>query len=224
MDHQMKFRVAVIGLGAAARNIHLPAYLKLNKLKVVGGCDTDYNKRIDFKKKYNFMDIFDNSQEMIEKTKPDIVSICTPPPLHYDQCIMSLNYGCHVFCEKPLADNLNQVDKIILLSDKKKRFVIVNSEFPYMNIFESTKNVIGTPDFGRLLFLQAWQLFKPTEYTEAGWRGNMKGRISLDFGVHVFDLIRFFFEENPLKIYAHMPYPYGDNSEVLNIISLEFSD
>ena len=41
--------------------------------------------------------------EMIEKTKPDIVSIITPPAQHFEHCQLALNKGCHVFCEKSPA-------------------------------------------------------------------------------------------------------------------------
>ena len=32
-------RIAILGLGAAARNIHLPAYRKLTDIEIVGGYD-----------------------------------------------------------------------------------------------------------------------------------------------------------------------------------------
>ena len=94
-----------------------------------------------------------------------------------------------------------------------------------MNIYTASKALIGSPEFGRLLFLHAWQTFHPTEVTETGWRGKMQRRICFEFGGHVFELIRFFFEDNPVRIYAHMPNPRPDQkSEVVNMISVEFSD
>ena len=222
----MPIRVAIIGLGAVTRNIHLPAYSYLKgKVKVVAGCDVDKDARISVGKKWHLPEVYDNPREMIEKTKPDIVSICTPPFLHHEQSLMALDYGCHIFCEKPLAENLSHIDEIIQASDKSKRFVVVNSQFPYMNIHTCAKELIGSPTFGRLLFLHAWQTFRPTEITEAGWRGEMQRRVCFEFGVHVFDLIRFFFEDTPVRIFAHMPTPEPDiKYDPINIISVEFSD
>jgi len=218
-------RVAIIGLGAVTRNIHLPAYSYLKgKVKLVAGCDVDKDIRMSVGKKWNLPAIFDDPRKMIEETMPDIVSICTPPFLHHEQCLMALNYGCHVFCEKPLAENLSHVDEIIQASDQSKRFVVVNSQFPYMNIHASAKELIGSSAFGKLLFLHASQTFRPTEMTEAGWRGKMQRRVCFEFGVHVFDLIRFFFDDNPTKVFAHMPAPGPDSkSDPVNIISVEFS-
>ncbi len=219
-------RIAIIGLGAVTRNIHLPAYSQLgDKVRIVAGCDPDEKAISSVVKRWSLPETYDSPQEMIEKTKPDIVSICTPPSLHHEQTLMALRYGCHVFCEKPLAESLEQVDKIVQASEEAKRFVVVNNQFPYMNIHLAAKRLTGTPEFGRLLFLQAWQTFHPTDATEAAWRGTLQRRLCFEFGVHVFELIRFFFEDEPVKIFAHMPNPKPDaKSDIINLISVEFAD
>ncbi len=40
---------------------------------------------------------------MIETERPDIVDVCSPPPLHYRHAAKALENGCHVLCEKPLV-------------------------------------------------------------------------------------------------------------------------
>lgn len=219
-------RLAIIGLGSVTRNLHLPAYSRLrDKVDVVAGCDVDPAARASSRRTPQVSQIYDNPEEMIEKTKPDMVSICTPPSLHHQQCLMALENGCHVFCEKPLAESLTQADDIIRTSERSRRFVVVNSQFPYMNIHLSAKKRIGSAEFGRLLFLHAWQTFQPTAATEAGWRGTMQRRLCFEFGVHVFELIRFFFEDMPAKILCLMPNPRSeDRSDVINVISMEFAD
>jgi len=219
-------RVAIIGLGAVTRNIHLPAYAQLkDKVSVVAACDVDDAARTLVAKKWTLSETYHNPQEMIEKTKPDIVSICTPPSLHHEHTLMALKMNCHVFCEKPLAESLIHADEIVEASHRAKRLVVVNNQFPYMNIHLAAKKLAGSPEFGRLLFLHAWQTFHPTEATEAAWRGALQRRLCFEFGVHVFELIRFFFEDDPVKIFAHMPNPKPDaKSDLINIISVEFAD
>jgi len=85
--------------------------------------------------------------------------------------------------------------------------------------------LFGSEKFGELLFIHASQTFRPTAATEAGWRGLKMRRICFEFGIHVFELVRFFFGEEPVHVHAHMPNPIpGKASEVVNIISLEFED
>ena len=53
------------------------------------------------------------AEEMIEKTRPDIVSIITPPALHFEHCQTALKKGCHVFCEKPIALSYQDCDDMV---------------------------------------------------------------------------------------------------------------
>ncbi|MEO6051183.1 MAG: Gfo/Idh/MocA family oxidoreductase [Pyrinomonadaceae bacterium] len=226
MKDNNPLRVAIIGLGAVTRNIHLPAYKALaNKIEIVAGCDTNPVSRATAKDRFGVPEVFDDPLKMIEMTKPDIVSVCTPPSFHIEQSFMALENGCHVFCEKPVAESLADADKLIEAAAEANRYVVVNNQFPYMNIHLSAKKMIGTPEFGKLLFLQAWQVFHPDEVTEADWRGQLKRRVCFEFGIHVFSLARFFFDEEPIAISAQMPNPFSKfHSDALNLITLEFQD
>lgn len=221
-----RLRIAVIGLGAVTRNIHLPAYKTLSdKIEIVAGCDTDSAARKQATEKFRVPEVFDDPLKMIKETAPDIVSICTPPAFHVEQSLIALESGCHVFCEKPLAGSLAEADELVHAAERANRHVVVNNQFPYMNIHRAAKAAIGTPEFGRLLFLQAWQVFHPDAATEADWRGQLKRRVCFEFGIHVFSLARFFFDEEPIAISAQMPNPLAKfRSDALNLITLEFSD
>ncbi len=222
----MRTKIAIIGLGAAAHNIHLPAYAMIgDKATVVGGCDINEKARDRAGKEWNIQAVYDNADEMIDKTRPDIVSIITPPAQHFEHCQIALKQGCHVFCEKPFMENLEQVDKIIEMEDHAKRHAVVNNEFRYMQIHSKAKELIGKPEFGELQYLHAWQTFIPTDHTEAGWRSQLEKRVCFEFGNHVFDLIRFFFGKTPTKIFAHMPKPVpGIKTDLINVVSVEFDD
>ncbi|MFZ5610048.1 MAG: Gfo/Idh/MocA family protein [Pseudomonadota bacterium] len=214
----MRRKIAIAGLGAAARAIHLPAYKKLAGLEVVGGFDP-VARQADFS-----FPLFASVSEMLEKTTPHILAVVTPTPTHFDLAKAGLLAGCHVFCEKPFMTSLAEADEIISLSQRVKRWVAVNNEFRFMNAHAAAKRMIGGPDFGELLFIAMHQTFYVTEETEAGWRGADMQRTCKDFGPHVFDLCRYFFGEEPRAITARMPkgrHPQGP--DYLNLIQLEFS-
>ncbi|HUF19063.1 MAG TPA: Gfo/Idh/MocA family oxidoreductase [Thermoanaerobaculia bacterium] len=215
-------RIAICGLGAAARNIHIPAYRRVSGVQLVSGCDPDPKAREAVKK--DVPALFDNLELMLREVRPDAVSICTPPALHHRQILQVLEQGSHVFAEKPLCETLEQADEIIEAAHRAGKRVVVNTQFPAMNIYRESKRRIGSPEFGRLLFVHAWQTFNPTAQTEAGWRGELRRRVCFEFGIHVFELVRFFFDAEPARLFAHMPSPPGATSDVLNTIALEFED
>jgi predicted dehydrogenase len=213
-------RIAVAGLGAAARQIHLPAYRGIAGLSVVGGYDPalrDGDGRFPFP-------LFSSAEEMLDKARPDLLSVVTPPAHHLALTRLGLEAGCHVFCEKPFVPTLAEADEICAHSRAAKRWVVVNNQYRFMSIHAEAKKRIGAPGFGRLLFLSAQQSFYTTEATEAGWRGEDPQRTCKEFGTHVLDLCRFFFDEDPASITARMPKPgRASGPDYLDLIQLEFS-
>ena len=214
----MKKRIAIAGLGAAARQIHLPAYSKLPELEVVGGYDPAVSgDGLPFP-------LFSSLDELLDKTSPDILSVVVPTAHHFDITRKGLLAGCHVLCEKPFMSSMEEADGIVALSRQAKRWVVVNNQYRFMNIHAGAKKVIGTPEFGDLLFVNASQTFLVSEETEAGWRGKETRRTCQEFGIHAIDLCRFFFDEDPVAIHARMPKGSVPNGpDYLNLIRLEFS-
>ena len=210
------FRVALVGLGEAARHIHLPAFAGLANVEVVGGADPATPHRFPFP-------LFASAEEMIEKIRPDVLAVLAPPDSHHALSRLGLNAGCHVFCEKPFVSTLEEADELAALARRVKRRLVVNQEYRFMQIHAAARALVGCADFGGLLFLSAEQTFFTTPATEAGWRGDDPERTCREFGIHVLDLCRFFFGEEPLAVTASMPSP-GDagGPDLLNLIRLDF--
>jgi D-apiose dehydrogenase len=213
-------KIAIVGLGAAAKTIHLPAYKKLDNLELVGGCDpavTTDNTEFSFP-------VYKDITSLLKQTKPDILAIACPTPFHFELAKQGIEFGCHIFCEKPFVTTLVEAHELISLAEKQERWIVVNNEFRFMNIYETAKEKIGSPDFGDLLFINAQQTFYVNDKTEAGWRGSDPQRTCKEFGIHVLDLCRYFFGEEPLQISAKMPKPSNtDGPDYLNLIQLDFS-
>jgi predicted dehydrogenase len=211
-------RLALAGLGAAARQIHLPAYAGLAGLEVVGGADPAAAPG-----SFPFP-VFASAEEMLARVKADVLAVLTPPDTHFALAALGLRAGCHVFCEKPAVPTLEEADALCDLAREMGRTVVVNQEYRFMNIHEEARRRLGQPEFGELLFLSAEQTFFVTEATEAGWRGEGEARTGQEFGVHVLDLCRFFFAEEPRAVTAVMPRPLrGSGPDLLNLIRLDFS-
>jgi predicted dehydrogenase len=122
---------------------------------------------------------------MLERTKPHILAVVTPPDSHFALTSLGLQAGCHVFCEKPFMTNLDEADAIIGMARDAGRRVVVNNQFRFMRIHRAAKQMIGSPEFGDLVFLTMHQTFFVTLQTEAGWRGETIRRTGREFGTHV---------------------------------------
>jgi predicted dehydrogenase len=213
----MTQRVAIVGLGKAGRTIHLPALRKAKGVEIVGGYDAaGGGEGVG-------VPAFGSVEALLAEARPDLVVVATPPSSHVELTRQALIAGCHVLCEKPVAETLEGADEIVALAARQGRHVVVNSEFPFMPIHAEAKRRMAEPDFGRLLFVSMHQTFRVTAETEAGWRGADPQRTFKEFGTHVLDLAQFFFDERPVSIRARMPKPGGSGPDYLNIVEMEFS-
>ncbi|MEB3165816.1 MAG: Gfo/Idh/MocA family oxidoreductase [Cyanobacteriota bacterium] len=213
----MTLRLAIAGLGAAARQIHLPAYAKVAGLEVVGGYDP-----VPPAWKPSFP-CFDSLDALLVRTRPDILAVVAPPAHHHELTSRGLEAGCHVFCEKPFMATLEEADHIVALSRAQKRWVVVNNQYRFMGIHSGARKLIGQPGFGELLFLHASQTFHDGLSGGGAWRGRDTRRTCHEFGIHVLDLCRFFFDSEPLTIDARMPNRnHQDGPDHLDLLRLEF--
>ncbi|MET6677895.1 Gfo/Idh/MocA family protein [Citrobacter amalonaticus] len=96
-------RVAIIGAGQVADNVHASYYCTREDLELVAVCDCRRSQAQTLADKYGYAQVWDDPQAMLRKVKPDIVSICSPNRFHYQHTLLALEAGCHVMCEKPPA-------------------------------------------------------------------------------------------------------------------------
>ncbi len=214
----MNMTVAIAGLGAAARNIHIPACSQVPGLEIVGALETS-----DTANNYDFP-VCRDVDSLFREASPQAVIIATPTDSHFALCMEMLNRGCHVICEKPFTETLAQAFEVVDTAQRLGLSVVVNNEFRFMECHLAAQHRIGQPDFGELNFIEMNQTFYTTQDTEKGWRGADPRRTCKEFGIHVFDLCRFFYNEEPLSINARMPTPGRNNGpDYLNLVDLEFS-
>jgi predicted dehydrogenase len=109
-----KFKIAFIGAGNRANQVHYPAFADLDDVEIVGICDIDpeaLNKTAD---KYGIPEerrygktVF-SYRDMIEEQKPDGVVCIGQPHLMYDIWMWCLSHGINLYVEKPLGLNVHQ--------------------------------------------------------------------------------------------------------------------
>ena len=107
-----RLRVAVIGAGIGSQ--HIEAYLKLPdryEVRVLG--DLDVARARAVAGRFGVPDTVGAFEEALGRDDVDLVDICTPSSLHFEQTRAALLAGKHVVCEKPIAGSLAEVDALI---------------------------------------------------------------------------------------------------------------
>lgn len=218
-------RIGFAGLGWAARAFHLPAIRRQKDgAESVGGFDSSPEQRESWERETGLA-AYATLDELLERGRPDVVVIATPPDSHADLCLEVLDAGIHVFCEKPFVSTLEEADRVIAAADAAGRAVAVNHEFREKPVFKALRDRIGSPEAGRLVFCQIWQLMDLAPWNEpVAWRAAMPNRTLFEGGVHLVDLILTLFGDAPEAVYARHSSGLepGREADAIHLVTLEF--
>ena len=131
-----RYRAALIGLGRIADTIddevigdgwlvpfsHMGSYMDVQEVQVVGAADLYAEQREAFGERWTIPDthLYENYEEMLEREKPDIVSICTSAAprakitLDIVRMVREGRTGVKcIWVEKPMATSLEEADAMV---------------------------------------------------------------------------------------------------------------
>ncbi|HET6386778.1 MAG TPA: bi-domain-containing oxidoreductase [Armatimonadota bacterium] len=118
-------RVGVIGAGAYARQMLLP-HLKASKdLDLVGVSASRGISAADTARRFGFRYAATDSAEVLGDPAINLVVIATRHDSHAALAEAALRNGKHVFVEKPLATNENDLRRVVAAAEETKRSLVV---------------------------------------------------------------------------------------------------
>lgn len=150
---------------------------------LIAGADPDRGRLEDFGRRWEVEALYSDHREMLERERPDIVSIASPPPLHAQQVIDCAERGVKgIFCEKPLAPTLREADALISACDEREVRLAINHTRRGDPYVRRARELLAEGAIGDVLTISiTWA-----------------GRLFLT-GTHSFDLVNFFAGDLPLS-------------------------
>ncbi len=89
-------------------------------------------------------------REVLADPQVDVVIIATPPFLHAEHFEAAIRAGKHVLLEKPLAESLESVEKIVETSKQAERLVVLEASARHTRLTRKFKLIKGMIDSGLL--------------------------------------------------------------------------
>ena len=187
-----RIRAAVIGLGFMG-GTHIETLRRLGiEVTACLGCSSEETQR--GVRKFGLEHGYASVEELVSDPGIDVVHVCTPNYLHFEQVKAALEHGKHVVCEKPLAVTSQQSGELVRLARDTSRVGAVNYNVRFYPLCHEARSRVQSGEVGevRLIhghYLQDW-LFYPTDWNwrlESDKGGDM--RAVTDIGTHWFDLV-----------------------------------
>jgi predicted dehydrogenase len=118
-------KVAVIGCGHIGA-LHAKAVDESPLAELVGLCDISSERLHYLSSLYGGIPTFSNVEELLSRSRPDVVSIATPDHVHAEPAITAARAGCHVFVEKPMAMTLDEARAMAAVAHDAGRHMAID--------------------------------------------------------------------------------------------------
>ncbi|MHB0769094.1 Gfo/Idh/MocA family protein [Bradyrhizobium sp. 5.13L] len=104
-----RIRVGLVGCGFVSE-LHMYAFRRVYGVDVeVAAVAARGDHVVAFADRHNIPRVYRSFAELIADVDLDVIDICTPPNLHAEMIVASMQAGKHVICEKPFAGYFGRV-------------------------------------------------------------------------------------------------------------------
>jgi predicted dehydrogenase len=140
-----RLRVAGVGAGYFSR-FHLAGWRALaDQAELVGWCDRDTSRLGSVPAPG-----FSSMGEMLDKARPDLVDIVTPPETHLDLVREAAARRIPIVCQKPLAPTYAEAVELVEAAERAGATLIVHENFRWQPWYREARRLINQEKLGQL--------------------------------------------------------------------------
>jgi len=191
-----RVRVALIGCGKAAADLHLPILAGHEGIDLVAMVDRDTKRCAELAQGYRVSRVMEDAADL--RSEEIDAAIIATPPFHHAPCAVQLmQRDIHVLVEKPMATRY--ADALAMVRTAEEHGVVLSVGF-FRRLWPSIrllKSMVGAELLGRPIGFKAeWGGFYNWPSATLGnmrkeWAG---GGVLIDCGSHLLDLLHFVFD------------------------------
>ncbi len=139
-----------------------------------------------------------------EGQKPDVVILNLPHFLHCEVSVFFLSNGVNVLCEKPMAMNVKECDKMVLAAKEHNTKLGIGHVQQYFNTIEKVREIAQTNQLGRLIRITDTRntnyfARRPEWFLDKKLSG---GGMIMNYGAHTLDRIFYVMDSDVKKVNA----------------------
>ncbi len=148
-------RVGQVGVGHNG-SAFVQAYTANPTTHLAALCDLDEERAHALATRHGVPRVYTDYQEMLAQEELDLVSVHTPDHQHVEPAVAALDAGTHLFCEKPLANDLDGCRQIVAAARRAgpERKTMCGHVLRFNPVFAAVKHLIAEGVLGDLFYLE----------------------------------------------------------------------
>jgi myo-inositol 2-dehydrogenase/D-chiro-inositol 1-dehydrogenase len=194
-----KLQIGIIGAGRIGRVHAETLAFRLPEAQIAALTDVNREAAEAVAARCNVSRIAESAAEIIADPQIEAVLICSPTPTHADLIVEASKAGKHIFCEKPIAHSLDQIDRALAAVDAASVQLQIGFNRRFDSNFARVRKAvasgeIGTPSLMHIISRDPAP--PPISYIRTS------GGIFADMTIHDFDMARFLIGDEVDEIYT----------------------
>lgn len=179
----------LIGCGDISKNRVAPALRDLSNCDLVAVNRKNYAKAEPFAKEFGARTWYKTWQELLADDEIEAVYIATPVNLHAEQTIAAAEAGKHILCEKPMAMNAAECDRMIHAAEQNGVKLGVAYYRHFYPVVQRIKDLLQSDEIGQVVMVQinSSTQFNPLPGEPRDWliqKEQSGGGPMMDIGCH----------------------------------------
>jgi predicted dehydrogenase len=146
-------KAALIGAGQIARQ-HLSCLATLPGIELAAVCDLSPATAEAAAERYGIQTWFTDHRAMLEKARPDVVHVTTPPTSHFRLATDSFDAGAHVIVEKPATSTFEELQTLVQRAQKARRHLVEDHNYVFNNAPQQILRRISSSHFGAVTHVE----------------------------------------------------------------------
>lgn len=193
----MGLKWGVIGAGSVAQRRAMPAINKAANAELHALMSRDEDRAKQLSEKHGASKYYTSVTDLISDTELDAVYISTPVYMHCEPTIEAAGNGLHIMCDKPMAMNMNECQRMIEACSSNGVQLQICFLFRFHSAFQQIREWIIEGRLGRIV--QARMPFmKYAPKSSGDWHidpSKSGGGSLIDLGAHSIDLLEYLIGE-----------------------------
>jgi predicted dehydrogenase len=140
-------KVAIVGCGKIADS-HVSQIRRIGGCEIVGVCDREPLMARQLCDRYPIGQHFGDLTELLAESRPDVIHITTPPQSHFEIAKLCLEWGCHIYVEKPFTLYEDEARKLIALANEKGLKVTAGHDNQFTHVARRMRNLVQSGFLG----------------------------------------------------------------------------
>jgi predicted dehydrogenase len=141
------------------------------------------------------IEVYRDLEQMLDKAKLDAISLTLPTYLHADCSEKALLRGVNVLCEKPMALNTADCDRMIAAARRSGKVLQIGHCVRFWPEYAKAKEIVDSGEYGKVVAGMFQRLGAPPGWSIDNWFVDEKrsGGVALDLHIHDTDYVQYLF-------------------------------